>query len=151
MWSESENWLSRAIRRGGGKSVIIHSMIHHAQRFAQSRGANVLRWLFYASLLALAAFLVYLPPELGAALTVPPDSSEYSICLANLFEHGRFGFTLNGTWYPSRYAPWFSLLCLAPAYLLSGGNVLCMHWAILAFALVVLVASWKMGRLCGLG
>ena len=99
----------------------------------------------------LAAFLIYLPSELGAALTIPPDSSEYSICLANLFEYGRFGFTLNGEWYPSRYAPWFSLLCLMPAYFLSGGDVLCFHWAILAFALALLVVVWKIGALCGLG
>jgi len=104
-----------------------------------------------AGLLAIAAFLIYLPSQLGAALTIPPDSSEYSICLANLLEHGRFGFTLNGEWYPSRYSPWFSLLCLTPAYLLGGGNVLCLHWAILVFALAVLFVVWKMGRLCGLG
>ncbi len=98
-----------------------------------------------------AAFLIYLPSELGASLAIPPDSSEYSICLANLFEHGRFGFTLNGEWYPSRYAPWFSLTCLTPAYFLSGGNVLCMHWAILAFALMSLIAVWRIGVLGGLG
>ncbi len=107
--------------------------------------------LFVPGLLALAAFFIYLPSELGAAMTIPPDSSEYSICLANLLEHGRFGFTLNGEWYPSRYTPWFSLFFLFPAYLLSGGNLLCMHWAILGFALALLVALWRMGRLCGLG
>ena len=107
--------------------------------------------LVYLSLLLLAAFLIYLPSEIGSALTIPPDSSEYSICLANLFEHGFFGFTLNGEWFPSRYAPWFSLLCLTPAYLLSGGNVLCMHWAVLAFAIVLLVVIWRIGRCCGMG
>ncbi len=98
-----------------------------------------------------AAFLLYLPSELGAALTIPPDSSEYSICLVNLFEHGKFGFTLNGEWYPSRYSPWFSLTCLTPAYLLSGGNPLCFHWAILAFSLVLLVLIFEFGRRVGLG
>ena len=98
-----------------------------------------------------AAFLLYLPSELGAALTIPPDSSEYSICLVNLFEHGKFGFTLNGEWYPSRYSPWFSLTCLTPAYLLSGGNALCFHWAILAFSLVLLVLIFEFGRRVGLG
>ena len=126
-------------------------MIFHIYRFTLAKGRNVLRWLFCVSLLGLAAFLIYLPSELGAALTIPPDSSEYSICLANFFGHGRFGFVLNGTWYPSRYAPWFSLLCLTPAYLLSGGDVLCVHWAILVFSVMVLVAVWKMGRMCGLG
>ena len=99
----------------------------------------------------LAAYLLYLPSELGMSLLIAPDASEYSICLVNLFEHGRFGFTLNGEWYPSRYAPWFSLLCLTPAYLLSGGNVLCLHWAILVFALVLLFVVWKIGAVCGLG
>ena len=112
---------------------------------------RILRVLFYIGLLSTAAFLLYLPSELGAALTIPPDSSEYSICLANLFEHGRFGFTLNGEWYPSRYAPWFSLSCLTPAYFLGAGNVLCMHWAILAFALVLLGAIWRIGSMLGLG
>lgn len=102
-------------------------------------------------LLLLSAFLIYLPSELGEALTIPPDSSEYSISLVNLFEHGRFGFTLNGEWYPSRYAPWFSLLCLTPAYLLSGGNVLCLHWSILFFALVTLLIIWRVGFMAGLG
>ena len=101
-------------------------------------------------LLSFAGFLIYLPSELGVALSVPPDSSEYSICLANLFEYGRFGFTLNGEWYPSRYTPFFSLLCLTPAYLLSGCNVLCIHWSIMLFALALLAAVWKIGLLCGL-
>ncbi len=107
--------------------------------------------LVVAGLLVLAAFFIYLPAELGAAMTIPPDSTEYSICLANFLEHGRFGFTLNGEWYPSRYTPWFSLFFLSPAYLLSGGNVLCMHWAVLGFALVLLTVLWRMGRICGLG
>lgn len=102
-------------------------------------------------LLLLAAYLLYLPFELGMSLLIAPDASEYSICLANLFEHGRFGFTLNSDWYPSRYAPWFSLFCLTPAYFVSGGNVLCLNWAVLVFALVLLVAIWKIGMLCGLG
>ena len=102
-------------------------------------------------LLMLAAFLIYLPPESGIALTIQPDSSEYSICLSNLFEHGRFGFTLNGEWYPSRYTPWFSLFCLSPAYFFCGGNVLCLHYAILFFALVLLTAVWKIGAKTGLG
>ena len=107
--------------------------------------------LILCGMLLLAAFLIYLPSDLGMSLLIAPDASEYSICLANLFEHRRFGFTLNGEWYPSRYAPWFSLLCLTPAYLLSGGNVLCLHWAILVFALVVLFVVWKIGAVCGLG
>ena len=44
------------------------------------------RNLVCAGLLLFSAFLIYLPSELGAALTIPPDSSEYSICLVNLFD-----------------------------------------------------------------
>jgi hypothetical protein len=105
-------------------------------------------WLVF---LLVAGFLLHLPSELGMSLAIPPDSNEYAIGLANLFEHGKFGFTLNGEWYPSRYAPWFSLFCLTPAYFVFGGDVLSLHWAVLAFALAFLVASYKMGRVVGLG
>ena len=111
---------------------------------------GVLQWLAVFAFFAIAGFLLYLPSELGASLAIPPDSTEYSIGLANLFEHGRFGFTLNGEWYPSRYAPWFSLFCLAPAYLVFY-NVLSLHWAVLFFALAFLWLSYMLGRLAGLG
>ena len=105
-------------------------------------------WIVF---LLVAGFLLHLPSEIGMSLAIPPDSNEYAIGLANLFEHGKFGFTLNGDWYPSRYAPWFSLFCLTPAYFVFGGDVLSLHWAVLAFALAFLVASYKMGRVVGLG
>ena len=102
-------------------------------------------------LLFLAAFLVHLPSELCVSLAIPPDSSEYSVCLSNLFEHGKFGFTLNGEWYPSRYSPWFSLFCLSPAYLFFWGDVFALHWAVLVFSLVYLVLAYKLGESVGLG
>lgn len=102
-------------------------------------------------ILLFAGWLLYLPAELGSALTVAPDSDEYCISLANLIEHGRFGFLLNGTWYPSRYSPWFSITCLLPTYILCGGNILCLHFAILAFTLSFLALSWKMARELHLG
>ena len=111
---------------------------------------RVLKRVAFVAFLALAGFLLHLPSELGVSLAIPPDSTEYSIGLANLFEHGRFGFTLNGEWFPSRYAPWFSLSCLAPAYWLFF-DVASLHWAVLAFALAFLVLSDRMGRRAGLG
>lgn len=102
-------------------------------------------------LLSVSAFLLYLPSEIGTSLTIPPDSSEYAISLDNLFRHGSFGFTLNGIWYPSRYAPWFSLSCLSPAYLLSGCNALCLHWSILVFALGLQAILFFVGKKIGLG
>lgn len=101
--------------------------------------------------LAIAAFLLYLPSETAASLTIPPDSSEYAISLSNLLEHGKFGFTLNGEWHPSRYAPWFSLTCLTPAYFLSGGSTLCYHWMILFFSLSLLGMIYFIGKKLGLG
>ncbi len=101
--------------------------------------------------LFIAGFLLHLPSEIGASFAIPPDSSEYAISLSNLFHHGIFGFTLNGEWYPSRYAPWFSLFCLSPAYFLFGGDVLALHWSVLAFALAFLLMSYKMAKLAGLG
>lgn len=107
--------------------------------------------LAFSLFLLVAGFLIHLPSELGASLAIPPDSNEYSIGLANLIEHGKFGFTLNGEWYPSRYAPWFSLSCLTPAYLLFWGDIFSLHWAILAFALLFLVMSYKFAHIAGLG
>lgn len=112
---------------------------------------NGIRAMFMAALLLVASFLIYLPFEIGASLTIPPDSSEYMVSLSNFFNHGIFGFTLNGAWYPSRYSPWFSLSCLSPTFLLSGGNVLCGHWAMLVFALVLLVLLERWGRVAGMG
>lgn len=108
-------------------------------------------WLALFVLLLIASFLVYIPSDLCVSLSIPPDSSEYSIGLVNLFEHGKFGFTLNGQWYPSRYPPWFSLTCLTPAYLLSGGRTLCLYWSVLVFSLVLLVLLYKWCRSIGLG
>ena len=111
---------------------------------------EMLKRLAVLAFLAISGFFLYLPSELGVSLAIPPDSTEYSICLANLFRYGKFGFTLNGEWFPSRYAPWFSLTCLAPVYLLFY-DVLSLHWAVLIFALAFLVISYKFGRLLGLG
>ena len=111
---------------------------------------RILKRMIFLAFLVVAGFLLHLPSELGASLAIPPDSTEYSIGLVNLFEHGKFGFTLNGEWFPSRYSPWFSLSCLAPAYLLFY-DVLSLHWAVLAFALAFLVISCRFGRIAGLG
>ena len=74
-----------------------------------SRRAQILKYIGLLSFLSATGFLLHLPSELAVSLAIPPDSTEYAMGLANLFGHGVFGFTLNGEWYPSRYAPWFSL------------------------------------------
>jgi len=107
--------------------------------------------IVWFAFLSAAAYLLFTPPETVMALTVPPDSSEYCVGLVNLFDHGVFGLTLNGVWYPSRYSPWFSLFCLTPVHFLTGGNVLCFNWAILAFALVLLGLIGAWGQRAGLG
>ena len=127
-----------------------YSSIGDAAVSAGSR-LKALRILGVIAFLLTVGFLLHLPSELGASLAIPPDSNEYALGLANLFEHGKFGFTLNGEWYPSRYAPWFSLTCLTPAYFLFGGDVLSLQWATLAFALLFLVLSCRIGRMAGLG
>jgi len=95
-------------------------------------------------------FLLYLPSELGMSLAIPPDSSEYAVSLTNLLAHGTFGFTLNGTWYPSRYAPWFSISCLTPGYWLFGGDSLCYHVMIILFAFGTLFLVTRWARLAAL-
>lgn len=105
----------------------------------------------WGAVLSLSGYFLYLPSETGAALLIPPDSSEYAIGLVNLFEHGTFGITLNGEWYPCRYSPWFSISCLTPAYFLGLGDALKLSWAIWAFALTVIFVICKWGEFLGLG
>lgn len=110
-----------------------------------------LRWLGIILALGFAAFLLYVPWQIGFSLAIPPDAEEYAFSLANLIEHGKFGFQLDGVWYPSRYTPWFSLTCLLPCYLLNGGNSLALQPGILVFSLAVLIILYWMGRKLGLG
>ena len=110
-----------------------------------------LRHLPIVPLLCLAAFLLYLPPGLGRALTIAPDCDEYALCLDDFLRHGTFGIALNGVWHPSRYAPWFSLTCLAPFRWLAGGDVYALNLAALAWALALLTLAYAVARGLGMG
>jgi len=58
----------------------------------------------------------------GIVISVTPDAVEYYWGALRLSCGERFGITLNGVWYPSRYTPYFSLL-LTPFVRLAGGEV----------------------------
>lgn len=98
-----------------------------------------------------AAYFLHVPSELGTAMAIPPDTDEYCISLAHFVEDGRFGYELNGAFYPSKCPPWFSLIYLLPSYLLSGFQILFTSWSVLCLAILALVAIERIGARLGLG
>ena len=58
----------------------------------------------------------------GTVISVVPDAVEYYWGALRLAEGERFGISLNGVWYPSRYSPVMSAV-LCPFVKLSGGSV----------------------------
>ena len=83
---------------------------------------QVLPWsaaaLFGMTLLRLSAGL-----KDGIIISVVPDAVEYCWGALRLAEGERFGISLNGVWYPSRYSPLMSAV-LWPFVKLAGGTVL---------------------------
>lgn len=97
-------------------------------------------------LLATAAVWFYRAPYKASGLEVPPDTVEYALAPLQLLETGHYEIILEGRPLPPRYPPWFSVIVIAPAYLLLGhdpGN------AILPITLTAVLGvffAWAIGR-----
>jgi len=78
-------------------------------------------------------------------LDIVPDSVEYSVGSAHLVQDGNYFITIDGTKFPPRYSPAFSLM-LAPSYLIFGhdeiGNGI---YIVTAFALIGIMAAYAIG------
>lgn len=102
-------------------------------------------------LLALTTFVALLPGVLGATHFSVSDSVEYLAAARNFVAHGRFGITLHGEWYPSRFPWWFPATFLAPLLTVFGMDA---DWApllsgVLSFAVSVLAAAYLGERISG--
>ena len=77
--------------------------------------------LVFAILILVVDLLgLFTPAKYGTCWRVIPDAMENAFCAENLLREGRFGFYLNGAFYPSRYLPWYPLLFLAPFQFITG-------------------------------
>ena len=79
-------------------------------------------------------------------LSIVPDSVEYAIGANNIVTSGEYTILLNGEKFPPRYPPWFSLLILAPAYLIFGTAIGNAIYSITFFAVVGIVAAFMLGK-----
>ena len=80
---------------------------------------------FTSSWPLLAVFLIavvwlYRTPYSASNLTIAPDMVEYALAPLQLVETGHYEIIVDGRGLPSRYPPWFSVLVIAPAYVLFG-------------------------------
>ena len=67
------------------------------------------------------AFIILFRTAYNASdLEVVPDSVEYVVAASRLVADQSYPIVIDGQSWPPRYAPWFSMLVIAPAYLLFG-------------------------------
>jgi hypothetical protein len=93
-----------------------------------------------------ACWCLYLPPHSGIFGITVPDSLENLLCTANFLKEGRYGFYLNGEFFPSRYLPWFSLSFLAPVMWLFSTDVSSAAYIMFGVALLLILLLLWVGR-----
>jgi hypothetical protein len=98
-------------------------------------------------LLALAATTIryYHTPFEASALNLVPDAVEYAVGAHRIATVGEFNLAWNGQTYPSRYAPWMSLL-LAPAYLIAPDELGAGVYVMLGFCLLTSASAYLAGK-----
>ncbi len=77
---------------------------------------------FFASLIIIffAFLLIFRNAYHASHIETFPDAVEYVSMAINYLNQGTFQIDVNGQFYPSRYAPWFSLTVLTPALIFFG-------------------------------
>ncbi len=103
------------------------------------------RWPLIVLLLITAVWL-YRTPYSASDLPIPPDSVEYALAPLQLLETGRYEIVVQGRGLPPRYAPWFSVMAILPAYVLldhEPGNAIL---PITCFAVAGVGFAWAIGR-----
>ncbi|MDD4872420.1 MAG: glycosyltransferase family 39 protein [Kiritimatiellae bacterium] len=111
--------------------------------FTQKMAGNTVLTLFFCILIAIT--VVFTPPRWASNLPICTDSVEYAIGAENIVETGRFFICVRGEELPSRYPPWFSLIAIAPGYVIFGrepGNAII---PITCFSIIGVIASFLIG------
>lgn len=118
--------------------IFLLALLHeHAQSILPRGKADRRRTEMLAFLVLTAALCaVYISPSAASEFPVS-DAIEYSLGGLGIAEHGTYTLTLNGTPFPPRYSPWFSLFFLAPLYIVNGSDP---GMAIIVQSLFLLVA-----------
>jgi len=70
--------------------------------------------------LAIAFIILFRTAYNASDLEIVPDSVEYTVTASRLVTDQSYTIVMDGQSWPPRYPPWFSMLVIAPAYLLLG-------------------------------
>jgi len=70
--------------------------------------------------LAIAFIILFKTAYNASDLEIVPDSVEYAVAASRLVTDQSYTIVIDGQSWPPRYTPWFSMLVIAPAYLLFG-------------------------------
>ena len=104
--------------------------------------------------LAIAFILLFRTAYNASDLEIVPDSVEYAVAASRLVTDQSYTIVIDGQSWPPRYAPWFSMLVIAPAYLLFGdepGNAVfpIMFAGLLGIGAAFVIGYQASGPICG--
>ncbi|MBN2300900.1 MAG: glycosyltransferase family 39 protein, partial [Lentisphaerae bacterium] len=74
------------------------------------------------------------------------DSTEYAIAAYHFATAGQYSIKIDGQQLPPRYPPWFSVLLLAPVYLITGGGIGTGIFAVTVMGILGILAATYLGR-----
>ena len=98
-------------------------------------------------LILLISFLIlFKGPYNASNLDKVPDSAEYAFGGNTIATEGFYTITVNGTKFPPRYPPWFSLLVIAPTYIIIGNEIGNAIFAITFFAILGIAIAFLIGN-----
>ena len=72
--------------------------------------------------LTIAVIILFRTAYNASDLEIVPDSVEYTVAASRLVTDQSYTIVMDGRSWPPRYAPWFSMLVIAPAYLIFGNE-----------------------------
>lgn len=100
-----------------------------------------------ALLCIVAMARLYRAPELAANLDLAPDSGEYAIAAQRFAKLGTCSIAIEGTAYPIRYPPSFSILVLAPFYAAAPVDMLGVGIVpVYVLAIAAILSAYAIGR-----
>ena len=105
--------------------------------------------------LAIAFIIIFRTAYNASDLEIVPDSVEYAVAASRLVTDQSYTIVIDAQSWPPRYAPWFSMLVIAPAYLIFGdepGNAIfpILFAGMLSVAAAFVIGYQVNGPICGI-
>ncbi|MEM5777153.1 MAG: hypothetical protein QXJ06_01765 [Candidatus Aenigmatarchaeota archaeon] len=97
----------------------------------------------------ISLFVLYIDRYTASNFVIIPDSTEYALAAHRFVTSGEYKILVDGHWRPPRYPPWFSVLIIAPAYIILGlepGNAI---YSITFFGILGILIAFFIGKKVG--